>query len=401
MYEVKLSSIYDIHHVFLLQQEALVTDSQSYDSGVSESESESELQELMSRGQVSAVVRQDPEGGRAYVTLSPGKSLSRISPETEVCLVPSVHEDWKTRPTPPRELQARNSSPVEVRLKPFVSREYKVSPSTLDEIHLIPSTCRELRLIPSSSGEVGSARESLSDMRSPSTVYELRLPVGTCTPSRPPSSCGVRSSSQREVICLPISPKESSSSQPVQEGRSRDSSRETRSRPSPAKTGKRTRPLSTKDMEVMPAAKDITSRDQGKDITDQQATVTSATPAEGDRTSKVSAHASVADSMKGGRHCTPVFPGSKVSETSQKLSTPPPTHPVTLPKAAVKESKAKALKKAREKAAASKHCSPADILPVPTSHTLDSRGGKTFIMAGRPNFPAASQISACRRESSV
>ncbi|KAG7175284.1 turtle-like 1 [Homarus americanus] len=383
------------------RQEVLVSDTQSDDSGVSESESESELRELMSEDQVAAVIRQHPDSGRAYVTFSRGEPLPQASPDTEVRLVPPAHLDLRTKPSSSGELRSKNS-PMEVRLKPFVSKEYRASPVSAEELCLMPASCRELRLIPSSTGEVRSARASPSDVRSPSAITELRSTIGSCGSSRPASSCGVRSpSTQREVICLPISPGESPRLHPISGRRSRD---EAPSRCQPSKTSKISRPLSTKDVHFVPTSKDFFTHDQGQqcghDRTEKGKSVTLVEGEHGEIL-LVTRRPSETENVKGGRHCTPVFPSVKVSDSSERHATPPSTHPVTLPKAASRNSKAKALKKARGKDAVLVDSPQAQNLPSTTSLLAQGGGQSKISPSGRRSYHLPPHPDVCRRESSV
>ncbi|XP_071543617.1 uncharacterized protein [Panulirus ornatus] len=352
-----------------------VADSQSDDSGVSESESESELQDLMAGVEVAAVIRQHPDG-EAYVTLSPGE--------------PSAHRDRRGKPSSSVEMRSKNSSPLEIRLKPFVSREYRASP--------IPGEELQLRLLPTSSGEMRSARGSPSDMRAPSSTGEVKSPTGSCG-SRPPSRC------EREVICLPISPRDSPRSQPVSARRSRDSPMDSSTRSHPAKAGKKLHPSSTKDVRFVPASDQMTIHDESKantqELTGKGKPVTLMEGDHGDIL-LVTRRPSETESVKGGRICAPMFPNVKVSDASQRYAAAPPIHSVTLPKAAAKDSKAKALRKVKGKDSVSLEHSQTPNLPPTTCSVLTKGGGQAIISpAGRRSYHPPPHPDVCRRESSV
>nr|XP_053630827.1 nephrin-like [Cherax quadricarinatus] len=360
-------------------QDVPATDSQSEDSGLSESESDSELRELMSEGEVAAVIRQHPDSGRTYVT------YSQTSPDAEVHQVASDHIDLKTKPLS-GELHSK-ASPIEVRLKPFVSREYRASPVSAEEMRLKPSSCRELRLIPASTGERRSARASPSDTRSPSSGAEMKSPIGSCG-----SKCH---STQREVVCLPISPGESPRSHNTRGQRSRDSYREETNPPQPSTTSKKVRPQSAKDLHFVPVSKEFPSHDQSKhkvkDRTDKGQSVTLVEGEHGEIL-LVTRRPSETDIMKGGRQCAPVFPSVKMLDSSERRATPPPTKPVTLPKA-------KASRKSRAGNEVLEHTS---NHPPSTSSLLAQGGGQTKVSAvGKHSYHPPPHPDVCRRESSV
>ncbi|XP_069186105.1 uncharacterized protein [Procambarus clarkii] len=364
------------------RQDDAVTDTQSEDSGVSESESDSELRELMSDDQVEAVIRQHPDSGRAYVT------YSQTSPDAEMRLGSAAHLDLRAKPLP-SDLHSKKSSPVEIRLKPFVSRDYKASPLSAAELRHKPASCRELKLVPASSGEVRTARASPSDVRVPSTVGELT--AEDTWGSKPPTT-------QREVICLPISPGEAQKSHTSLERRSREAA----NRSQPKKTSQKVRPVSAKDLQCVHVSKDFPVQDQSKHrMKERSDRGKSVTLVEGEHGEiMLVTRTSEGKSMKGGsRHCAPVFPSVKVSDSCESQALP--TKPVTLPKAAAKNSRTKALRKAMaRKDGVLEH--PSNLPPSVAALYSRSEEGQTVVSpAGKRTFHTPPNPDVCRRESSV
>ena len=123
-------------------------------------------------GDVAAIIRQYPDRGRSYVTLSPSEALAHVTPDAEVRLLPPDQMDLSSRPPLSLQQQPTRPSPMEVRLKPFVSKEYKVlSPDDAEGLRLLPSSCREVQLVPSSAGESRPSRCSPAYAHAPSSVH--------------------------------------------------------------------------------------------------------------------------------------------------------------------------------------------------------------------------------------
>ncbi|KAK3874184.1 hypothetical protein Pcinc_020855 [Petrolisthes cinctipes] len=320
------------------REDVAINDSQSNDSGVSESESESELREMVPEGQMrSTIFRKHHDTGTTYLTLASGETLGLPS-DTPLRLIPSEYSG--TTPCYSVNTGSRDPSPVEVHLKPFVSKEYRVSPDAVEEVLLLPSSCRELRLLPTTTGDTQSTRSSMADVRSPSS-REQHSGKSSCVSSLPTSSCIVKSpSSQREVICLPISPGESPRPHLAPKRRSRDLTRDTSNPVPSAQPSKHIRPLSSKDQHYVSASGEPHLQQQQGEM---GRSVTLLQGEHGQILFVPNRTTQVSEGVRGGRHRTQVFPGIKVSDSSQgEQPTPPlPPHPLTLPKAAARESKAR------------------------------------------------------------
>ncbi|KAG0723448.1 hypothetical protein GWK47_042727 [Chionoecetes opilio] len=363
-------------------------DSQSYDSGVSESESDPELQ-VMAGGNVASVIRQYPDCGRAYVTLSPGEALAQGTPDAEGRLFPASHRGVGSRPSSSLDVQSANPSSMEVRLKPFVSKEYKVSPDDAEGLRLLPSSCREVRLVPSSIGESRSPRGSPDESRIPSSLGEVNLLETSHKSSRPPSSCAMRSpTSKTEVICLPISPAESSTSRLPLERRSREAT---------PKTAKNPRSSSSRDSPVKPGAWSHSEHDAGHSMAEDQfdlgRTVTLLHGEQGEVVFIPRRSSHVGEGVRSSRQCIPVFSNVKLCDVS------PSPLPETLPRAVARESKAKALQKLREMEKLDQTLNPNSGLPFGTQGALDSQ--TRLPSEARHSYHPGPHPDVCRRESSV
>ncbi|XP_063875672.1 uncharacterized protein LOC135108508 [Scylla paramamosain] len=363
-------------------------DSQSYDSGVSESESDSELQ-VMAGSNVAAVVRQYPDSGRSYVTLSPGEALAHVTPDAEVHLLPMSHVGVGSRPPSSLDVQSANPSPMEVRLKPFVSKEYQVSSDDAEGLLLLPSSCREVRLVPSSVAESRLTKGSPSEPRVPSSFGEMNVREASRRSSRPPSSCAIRSpTSQAEVICLPISPAESSSSRLLSERRSREAT---------PKAAKKPRPSSSRDAQVHPGAWVHSEHDVGHPMTQDQLdlgrTVTLLHGEQGEVVFIPRKSPQGVESRRSSRQCTPVLQNVKLCDAA------PSPLPDTLPKAVAKESKAKALKRLREMEKLDQTINTSPALPFAPQVVPDSQ--TKLSPAVRRSYQPRPNPDVCRRESSV
>lgn len=343
----------------------------------------------MAGGSVATVIRQYPDSGRSYVTLSPGEALAQVTPDAEVCLLPASHVGVGSRPPSSLDMQSTNPSPMEVRLKPFVSKEYKVSPDDAEGLRLLPSSCREVRLVPSSVGESRQSRGSLAEPRVPPFLGELNVGEASHKSSRPPSSCAIRSpASQTEVICLPISPAESSSSRLPSERRSREAT---------PKAAKKTRPSSSRDIQVQSGAWGHSEHDAGHPVTQEQLdlgrTVTLLHGEHGEVVFIPRKSPQGGEGVRGSRQCTPVFPNVKVCDAA------PSSLPDTLPKAVARESKAKALKRLKEMEKLDQNLNPSSALPFGPQVAPDSQ---TKLPSGvRLSYQHRPHPDVCRRESSV
>lgn len=342
---------------------------------------------MMAGGNVAAVIRQYPDSGRAYVTLSPREALAHVTPDTEVRLLPAGHVGVASRPPSSLEVQPTSPSPMEVRLKPFVSKEYRVSPDDAEGLRLLPSSCREVRLVPSSAGESRPSRSSPAESRVPSSVGQVSVGVASHRSSRPPSSCAMRSpTSQAEVICLPISPAESSASQLPSDRISREAT------PKPAK---KSRPSSCRDSPVPPGTKGLPGHAHPGPPHEQLDLGRTVTLLHGEHGEVVfiPRKPSPSEGVRGSRQCTPVFPNVKVCDAAA------PALPDTLPKAAARESKAKALKRAREMEKLDQDPRASLALPLATQLNPD---GQTKLPGGaRRSYHPRPHPDVCRRESSV
>lgn len=342
---------------------------------------------MMAGGNVAAVIRQYPDSGRAYVTLSPREALAHVTPDAEVRLLPAGHVGVASRPPSSLEVHPTSPSPMEVRLKPFVSKEYKVSPNDVEGLHLLPSSCREVRLVPSSAGESRHSRSSPAESRVPSSLGEVSVGVASHRSSRPPSSCAVRSpTSQTEVICLPISPAESSSTRLPADRISREAT------PKPAKHSRP--PSSIRDSPVPPGTMGLPGHDRGPphEQLDLGRTVTLLHGEHGEVVF-IPRKASPREGVKGSRQCTPVFPNVKVCDAAT------PSLPDTLPKAVARESKAKALRRVREMEKLEQD--PRASLALPLGTQLNPEGQTKLPAGSRPSYNPRPHPDVCRRESSV
>lgn len=341
---------------------------------------------MMAGGNVAAVIRQYPDSGRAFVTLSPREALAHVTPDTEVRLLPAGHMGVASRPPSSLEVQPTSPSPMEVRLKPFVSKEYKVSPDDAEGLRLLPSSCREVRLVPSSAGESRHSRSSPAESRVSSSVGEVNVGVASHRSSRPPSSCAMRSpTSQTEVICLPISPAESSSTRLPADRISREAT------PKPAK---HSRPSSCRDSPVPTGTMGLPGQHHGPphEQLDLGRTVTLLHGEHGEVVF-IPRKASPMEGGRGSRQCTPALPNVKVCDTAT------PTLPDTLPKAVARESKARALKRAREMEKIEQDPRASLALPLPTQ--LSPEGQTKLPVGFRQSYHPRPHPDVCRRESSV
>ena len=343
----------------------------------------------MAGGSVAAVIRQYPDSGRSYLTLSPGEALAQVTPDAEVRLLPMSHVGVGSRPPSSIDVQSANPSPMEVRLKPFVSKDYQVSPDDAEGLRLLPSSCREVRLLPSSVEESRTPRASPAESRVPSTFGGLNVREASRKTSRPPSSCAMMSpTSQAEVICLPISPTESSSSRLPSERRSREAT---------PKVAKVPRPSSSRDTQVLPGAWGHSEYDVGHPMTQEQLdlgrTVTLLHGEHGEVVFIPRRSPQCGEGMRSSRQCTPVFPNVKMCD-----ATPSPL-PDTLPRAVAKESKAKALKRLREMEKIDQTLNPSSALPFGPQVAPD--GQSNLPSVDRRSYQHRPHPDVCRRESSV
>lgn len=302
----------------------------------------------------STIFRQHPDAGTTYLTLASGETLG-LPADTPMRLIPSEYSGATTCLSV--KTGSRDPSPVEVHLKPFVSKEYRVSPDAVEEVRLLPSSCRELRLLPTTTGDTQSTRSSLADVRSP-TSREKHSGMSPCVSSLPTSGCVVKlPSSQREVICLPISPGESPRQQLAPKRRSRDMTRDTSNPVSSSQTSKHIRPLSSKDLHYVSTSGEPHLQQQQQQVMMEHGEVgRSVALLQGEHGQILFVPNRTTQSSEGGRigrHRTPVYPADKVSDSSQPTSQLPP-HPLTLPKAAARDSKARRTRgQTRDKVASS------------------------------------------------
>lgn len=341
---------------------------------------------MMAGGNVAAVIRQYPDSGRAYVTLSPREALAHVTPDAEVRLLPAGHVGIASRPTSSLDLQPTSPSPMEVRLKPFVSKEYKVLPDDAEGRHLLPSSCREVRLVPSSAGEPRPSRSTPTGSSVPFSVGEVSVGVASRRSSQPPSDCTIMSpTSQTEVICLPISPAESSSAQLQPDKISREAT---------PKPSKKSRLSSCRESPIPAGTKGLPGHAQGSshEQLDLGRTVTLLHGEHGEVVFIPRKH-SPSEGMRGSRQCTPVFPSVKVCDAAA------PTLPDTLPKAVARESKAKALLRAKEMGKLGRD--PRASLALPLATQLPPDGQTRLAVDTRRSYQPRPHPDVCRRESSV
>lgn len=338
----------------------------------------------------STIFRQHPDAGTTYLTLASGETLGLPS-DTPMRLVPSEYSGATTCLSV--KTGSRDPSPVEVHLKPFVSKEYRVSPDAVEEVRLLPPSCRELRLLPTTTGDTQSARSSLADVRSP-TSREQHSGMSPCVVKLP--------SSQREVICLPISPGESPRQQLAPKRRSRDMTRDTSNPVSLSQTSKHIRPLSSKDLHYVSTLGEPHLQQQQQQVMVEHGEVgRSVTLLQGEhgqilfvpnRTTQASeGHG------RGGRHRTSLFPADKVSDSSQGAQPTPhlPPHPLTLPKAVARDSKARRTRgQAMEKVSSG---DPKQQHFLPSSPLLEQDTMKPVLK----RHIYSPHPDSCRRESSV
>lgn len=322
-------------------------------------------------GDVMAIIRQYPDSGRSY-----SEALAYVTPDAEVHLLPPERMDLSSRPSS-LELQPTSPSPMEVRLKPFVSKEYKVlSPDDAEGLRLLPSSCREVHLVPSSDGE----------SRVPSSVGEVSVGLASHRLSRDSSSCATRfPASQGEVVCLPISPAGSSSSQLPSDKISRETT------PKPAK---RSRPSSSRGSPIPSALKRLPAQDHGPphEQLDLGRRVTLLHGEHGEVVF-IPRKASPSEGLRGSLQCTSVFPTVKVCDTAT------PTLPDTLPRAAARESKAKALKRVRALEKLGQNTP--DSLATPLAINTISDSNNKILAGPRQSYHPRPHPDVCRRESSV
>ncbi|XP_047496757.1 nephrin-like isoform X2 [Penaeus chinensis] len=270
----------DSHHRSRDRQDLRLTDSQSDDSGLSESESDPELRELMPAGEVAAAERQAGDG-RAYEALP-----SEDAPS------PQYH----------RHPHSRSSSCGARRLPSSVSAEFRklpVSPGHLRESprgsRVLPTSPEDLRRrVSPPSGESRGSMSSGGELRSPSDS------LFACSQVTPPTEPACRCAAQS------VPPK-----------------RTTR-RKLPTSPPQIVRPSKKAPYHV--PSHDVPRHDQDvRRDSEPYGAGRPATLVEGDTGEIIllTRQSPRADDPKSGRPFAPVFPTAKVSDSSRRLQTLP------------------------------------------------------------------------------
>lgn len=261
------------------RQDLRLTDSQSDDSGLSESESDPELRELMPAGEAAAAERQAGDG-RAYEVLP-----------AEDAAAPQYH----------RHPHSRSSSCGARRLPSSVSAELRklpVSPGHRDSprgSRVLPTSPEDLRRrVSPPSGESRGSLSSGGELRSPSDSL-FACSQGT-PPKEPPCRCAAQSVPPKRTTRrkLPTSP------------------------PQIVRPSKKA-PYHAPSHDVPGHDHDV-RRDSEPYGAGRPATLV-----EGDTGEIIllTRQSPRADDPKSGRHFAPVFPTAKVSDSSRRLQTAP------------------------------------------------------------------------------